>query len=235
MYSAFHATVASRADIHATLTPSLHILSKSQAKPKVLPCKTPSPIHGHTATALGHGRILVLGGTAEDTDFRQVSGAFLPPSRLWPSQVAQDSATAASGGVDYKGRGGRGLTSWLAHCGVLDVNTRTWEVIQASGQAPVGCYEHCTAVDERRGRVLLLGRAGLFALSLETWLWGRLGQAKEPWYLPHLGPPPAPVGYPIKMVPKGFTAAVLHDRLVIMGGHICCVWNDEGDADDPVC
>jgi hypothetical protein len=100
------------------------------------------------------------------------------------------------------------------------VTTRTWEVIQSSGEAPTGCFGHCAALDERRGRVLVLGQAGLFGLSLETWVWERLGQAKVPWYLPHLRPYPAPANHFFVEMPKGFTASVLQERLVVVGGVI---------------
>jgi hypothetical protein len=50
-------------------------------------------------------------------------------------------------------------------------------------------------------------------------VWERLGEAKEPWYLPHLGPPPAPAYYDYHArAPKGLTASILHDRLVVVGG-----------------
>jgi hypothetical protein len=78
--------------------------------------------------------------------------------------------------------------------------------------------------------VLLLEDGGLFALSLDTWVWGRLGEAKEPWTLPHLGPPPVPMDDYIP-VPTGFTAAILHDRLVVMGGQ---VYDDTVSEGDPV-
>jgi hypothetical protein len=102
--------------------------------------------------------------------------------------------------------------------------------MQASGEAPTGCFGHCTALDERRGRVLLLGQAGLFALSLETWVWERLGEAKEPWTLPHLGLPPIPEGQHFWGVPKGFRADVLHDRLVVMGGSVIVRTDHQGEA-----
>jgi hypothetical protein len=54
-------------------------LSKAQAKPKLLPCKTPSPIYGHTSTALAPSRILVLGGTGEEEEDELVSEASRHP------------------------------------------------------------------------------------------------------------------------------------------------------------
>jgi hypothetical protein len=43
---------------------------------------------------------------------------------------------------------------------ILDVNTRTWEEIETSGEEPTGCFGHCAALDATRGRVLAAGGRG---------------------------------------------------------------------------
>jgi hypothetical protein len=92
-------------------------LSKAQAKPKLLPCKTPSPIHGHTATALGQGRILVLGGSIEDWGHAEVSATSCCAVTFPLRHPAHRPHSRPPTELDYHVRGGRRTTSWLARCG----------------------------------------------------------------------------------------------------------------------